>query len=483
MGSTVMFRGLRARLVLSYLVIIVVCLALVGLAALVLLRGYQRGLIYGRLSDRAVMSAVATSQALLRGGSPQEVVDRLAQQLNRGDDVATTSVYLVDLDGRVVARGGEPVDSRALKRLADQALGPRALPLRGELQLDAGQRLLYVAESVRASGNGQFSATHVLIIAESYRPMRLALGDLLPRLLWSGAIAFVVSLVLAALLAYSISRPLNRIAQAAEEVAGGSYEQRLQISAPTEIERLVISFNEMARQVQATLQSQQDLVANVSHELKTPLTSIQGYSQALLDGTASDAAAQERAAVIIHEEAGRMRRLVDELLELARLESGEVGLAREPLDMADLVRDCATRFSAVASKAGSILEAHAPSTLMVAGDSDRLSQVLGNLVDNALKHSRDARGGGRVLIRGECREEWVLCAVTDNGPGIPAEELSRVFERFYQVEKSRVRRGGGAGLGLAIAREIVEGHGGRLVAESVEGLGTRFTMELPSYRP
>ena len=219
----------------------------------------------------------------------------------------------------------------------------------------------------------------------------------------------------------------------------------------------------------------------VSHELKTPLTSIQGYSQALLDGTANEAATQARAAVIIHEETGRMRRLVDELLELARLESGQVHLAREPVDMADLVRDCAARFSALAEKSGCTLEAEVPPTLLIMGDSDRLSQVLGNLVDNALRHSRDAKDGGRVTLSGECRNEWVLCSVTDNGPGIPAVELSRIFERFYQVEKSRVRRGRGAGLGLAIAREIVEGHGGRIAAESVEGLGTRLTMELPAH--
>ena len=335
---------------------------------------------------------------------------------------------------------------------------------------------------MRASEEGQLSVAHVLIVAEPYRPMRLALGDLLPRLLWSGALALVVSMGLAALLAYSITRPLDRIAHAAEEVAAGNYEQRLQISRPKEIARLVTSFNRMARQVQATLQSQQDLVANVSHELKTPLTSIQGYSQALLDGTARDAAAQHRAATIIHEETGRMRRLVDELLELARLESGQVHLARERVDMAELVRDSAARFAGVAEKTGGALDTQVPSTLPVMGDLDRLSQVLGNLVDNALKHSRDAGEGGRVLISGETRGEWVLCSVTDNGPGIPAEELPRIFERFYQVEKSRVRRGGGAGLGLAIAREIVEGHGGCLLAESVEGLGTRITMKLPGRR-
>ena len=476
-----MFRGLQARLILSYLVIIVVCLALVGLAAMVMLRSYQRNLVYARLSDRSVVAAAFTDQLLHRGASPQEVTERLAQQMNRGN-ASSVAIYLVDLEDGVMARSGGVVESAALERIADRVADPRAVPLRGELRLDSGKRLLYVAEPVRATENAQASVSLMLVIAESYRPMRLAVGDLLPRLLWSGAIALVVSLGLAALLAYSISRPLERIAQAAEDVAGGSFEQRLQISAPREIARLASSFNWMTQQVQAILQSQQDLVANVSHELKTPLTSIQGYSQALLDGTASDSSAQERAALVIHEEAVRMRCLVDELLDLARLESRQVRLAHEPVNMADLVRDCATRFSAAAEKAGTTLEVHVPSTLPVVGDGERLSQVLGNLVDNALKHSRNVRDGGRVLISGELCEEWVLCSVTDNGPGIPAEELPRIFERFYQVEKSRVRRGGGAGLGLAIAHEIVVGHGGHIVAESAEGLGTRFTIELPAHQ-
>jgi len=474
-----MFKSLKARLVFSYVVIIVVCLALVGLAALVLLRGYQRNLVYSRLSDRSVVAAAFTTQSLRRGASAQETIERLAEQSNRGD-APSVSIYLVDLDGRVLFGSGDPVESFALERLVNQAPASRAVPVRGELRLDAGERLLYVAEPLRGSEDGQAAMSHMLVMAEQYRPMRLALGDLLPRLLWSGAIAFAVSLGLAALLAYSISHPLDRIARAAEDVASGSYEQRLQMTTPTEIARLTTSFNRMARQVQATLRSQQDLVANVSHELKTPLTSIQGYSQALLDGTASDAATRKRAAVIIHEEAGRMRRLVDELLELSRLESGQVHLANELVDMAELVRDCAARFSAVAETIGGALEVHVPSTLPVMGDADRLSQVLGNLVDNALKHSRDAREGGRVSLRGERRDEWVLCSVTDNGPGIPATELPRIFERFYQAEKSRVRRGDGAGLGLAIAHEIVEAHGGRIFAESVEGLGTRFTIELPA---
>jgi signal transduction histidine kinase len=282
-------------------------------------------------------------------------------------------------------------------------------------------------------------------------------------------------------MAYSIARPLDRIAQAAEEIAAGNYDQQLDISTPTEVARLAMSFNSMSRRVKATLLSQRDLVANVSHELKTPLTSIQGFSQALLDGTASDVAAQERAASIIHEEAGRLRRLVDELLDLARLEAGEVTLAHEPVHLAELLQDCAARFAPQLELGGVVLEVDAsPSLSPVAGDRDRLGQVFVNLVDNALKHAGNVPGGGRVMVRASEKDGRVTCSVMDNGPGIPADDLSRVFERFYRVDKSRARRKSGVGLGLAIAREIVQAHGGQIGVESVEGLGTRFTVVLPA---
>ncbi len=474
-----MLKSLQARLSLSYVGIILVCLIVIGLAAVALLRGYQRNLAHSRLSDRAVLAAVYTTQLLRRGASPQEAVDRLAQQSNRGD-AAPTSIYLIDSTGHLIASIGELVDELAFRRWVGPAASLSDLPARGELRVDAGKRLLYVVEPVPNLADGEQTASDLLVLAELYRPMRSALGDLLPRLAWSGVIAFAVSLALAGLLAHSISRPLEQIARAAEEVADGNYRQELEISAPVEVAMLATSFTSMAHQVRATLQSQRDLVANISHELKTPLTSIQGFSQAMLDGTASDAQAQQRAAAVIHEEAGRMRCLVDDLLELARLESGQAHMAREPVDMADLLRECSARFAPMAHEFGSALETDVPSSLpLITGDPDRLSQVLGNLVNNALTHAHGAEHGPRVVIRGESREGWVVCSVTDNGPGIPTDELSRIFERFYQVERSRERRDGGAGLGLAIAREIVEGHGGHIRAESVQGLGARVTLELP----
>ena len=475
-----MFKSLQARLILSYVIVIFVCLVLVGLAALLLLRGYQRNLIYTRLTDRAALAAGLTSQMLRRGTSPQDAMERLAKQMNR-EGTPPISVALLDLSGQVVAGNRAKLEQLSLGSVTEQLVRPQSSPVRGEQRLAAGDRLLYVTEAVRPPiGEAPRSATHILILGEFYRPLRLAFGDLFPRLMWAGAIALALSVIVAAVMAFSIARPLERIALAAEEVAAGNYDQELNIEVPVEVARLASSFSSMARQVQATLRSQQDLVANVSHELKTPLTSIQGFSQALLDGTASEPPARERAATIIYTEAGRMRRLVDDLLDLAQLEAGQVVLARDEVDMGQLLRDCVARLGPQSEQTGSTLLLEVPPSLApVVGDADRLDQVFANLVDNALKHVRNAPDGGQVMIQAAENEQSIVCSVADDGPGIPNQDLPRIFERFYQVDKSRVRRESGAGLGLAIAQEIVEAHGGRIRAESVEGLGTRFTVELP----
>jgi two-component system OmpR family sensor kinase len=475
-----MFKSLQARLILSYVVIILVCLVLVGLAALVLLRGYQRELTFTRLADRSTLAARLIADSLRRGQPPLRTVQRLGQTMSRAGEFPI-AVYLLDPAGHVVTGTNDRLAGLRLEDLALTQLPLEDWPIRGE-HLAAWGRLLYVAEPVFTLGeDGQRAPSHVLLLAEPYRPVRAVLGDLLRRLLWAGVVALAASIVIAGLMAYSIARPLDRIARATEEIAAGNYDHQLDISTPTEVARLAGSFNSMALQVKAALLSQRDLIANVSHDLKTPLTSIQGFSQALLDGTASDEDARQRALTIVHGEAGRMRRLVDDLLDLARLEGGQVTLAREPVDMGGLLQSCAARLAPQSEEAGVALVVElAPALPSVVGDADRMGQVFANLVDNALKHAGQSSGEGRVVLRAEPQDGTVVCSVTDNGPGIPPEDLSRIFERFYQVDKSRSPRRSGAGLGLAIAQEIVHAHGGQILAESVEGLGTRFTVELPT---
>jgi signal transduction histidine kinase len=236
------------------------------------------------------------------------------------------------------------------------------------------------------------------------------------------------------------------------------------------------ALNRMAQQVQATQQGQREFLANVSHELKTPLTSIQGFAQALLDGTADSPAVTERSAGIIYSEAERMRRLVEGLLDLARLEAGAPALRLAPLDLRAHLAATLERFGPRAQAAGVTLVSALPAALPpLTADGDRLAQVFNNLLDNALQHTP---AGGQVTLSAVAAGREVVVAVSDTGPGIPPADLGRIFERFYQVDKSRARPGG-VGLGLAISREIVAAHGGRLEVQSVVGQGTTFTVRLP----
>jgi signal transduction histidine kinase len=272
--------------------------------------------------------------------------------------------------------------------------------------------------------------------------------------------------------------PLQALAAGARAVARGEYGHTVPVGGPVEVRELATTFNRMSQQVRAGQQAQRDFVANVSHELRTPLTSIQGFSQAILDGAAGEPQAVAHAAGIIHAEAQRLRRMADDLLELARLDAGQITLRREPVELAALLRACAERLEPRAREAGVALALELPAGLPgVIGDGDRLAQVFTNLLDNALQHTP---AGGQVTLSAAAATGGVVVRVRDSGRGIPADDLARIFERFYQVDKSRRRAQGGAGLGLAIVRELVQAHGGTVSAESAEGLGTTFLVTLPA---
>jgi two-component system sensor histidine kinase ResE len=234
----------------------------------------------------------------------------------------------------------------------------------------------------------------------------------------------------------------------------------------------------MSRQVKLSQQRLRDFVADVSHQLKSPLTSIRGFAQAILDGTAGDYDTRLRAAQVIEDEFKRMIRQVDGLLELSRMQSGQIQMAREPVDIKELLEHCRDIFAIRAEEKGVLLlKTDAVPLAPVIGDIDRLEQVFSNLLDNALKHSPL---GGEVSITGRQTTAGAIeITVADSGLGIPSEQLPYVFERFYQVGEVRT----GVGLGLAIAREIVLAHGGKIEAKSPPGQGAEFTVVLPTSTP
>lgn len=219
-----------------------------------------------------------------------------------------------------------------------------------------------------------------------------------------------------------------------------------------------------------------DFVANVSHELRTPLASIKGYSETLLDGGMDDKETLKEFLRIIDRHATRMARLIDDLLVLSRLESHQMPIVASPMDIKELVHATATGFEKQARDKGIVLSMEIPDRLpRVLGDRDRLEQVVVNLLDNAIKYTTT---GGSVSVSACKNGADVRVDIVDTGIGIPKDDIPRIFERFYRVDKARSRELGGTGLGLAIVKHIIQGHNGRLQVDSIPGKGSTFSFFL-----
>lgn len=288
----------------------------------------------------------------------------------------------------------------------------------------------------------------------------------------SGVIAGIISLVVVFFLSRGLTSPLREMVAATEAMARGDFSRRVTATSHDEVGTLARSFNQMAAELAETDRLRRDLVANVSHELRTPITALQAVLENIVDGVA--APDPETFATMLSQ-VERLGRLVQQLLDLSRLESGTLALDRRQFEIEPML-ELALRESRL--HAGSIVLATeiVPRPFLIEADAERLHQVVANLVENAMRHSpRD----GRVLVRAIAMADGACLEVIDEGPGIPDAEAIRVFERFYRADSARSSRDGGAGLGLAIARWIVELHGGEIRAERHEPHGCRMVVRIP----
>lgn len=296
-------------------------------------------------------------------------------------------------------------------------------------------------------------------------------------LLQAGLLAAGLGVILGIVIARSMSGPLSRLAAAARSISRGELHQRVSVEGAHEVAELARAFNEMAAELERAEQLRQNMVADVAHELRTPLSVIRGNLRAILD----DVYPLDKAEVAaVYDETLMLARLVDDLRDLANAEAGQIRLERVPIDVAATIEAAVGAFVERANQDGVELVIDAEADLPPAcGDAARVIQIIRNLVDNALRHTP---AGGRVLITAQ-REprdaHFVRICVRDTGSGIAPEQLAHVFDRFWRADTSRCRERGGSGLGLAVAKQLVELQGGRIWAESTEGLGSCFSFSLP----
>ena len=301
-------------------------------------------------------------------------------------------------------------------------------------------------------------------------------ASLLRGLLIAAGVALVAAIAVSAFVAGRIVQPVRRLATASRRLAEGRYMERVPAGQTDELGELAQSFNDMAAELEAVERRRLELVGDVAHELRTPLATLQGNIEGLLDGVVP---ASPETWAKLDDEVGRLRRLVDDLQELSRSEARQIPLRVEPLDPSDVVAAAVERVGGSFEEKSIAFETEVPPRLpRMRADRDRAIQVLTNLLSNALRYTP---AQGSVRMSADATDGAVRFAVTDSGMGIAPEDLPRVFERFYRTDKSRSRAVGGSGIGLTISRALVEAMGGRIWAESPgPGLGATFSFELPT---
>lgn len=298
--------------------------------------------------------------------------------------------------------------------------------------------------------------------------------------------AAILALVIGVLLARTLTRPLRALTEATEKMAGGELNQQVTVNSKDEIGELADSFNRMSREVAKANQLRKQMTADIAHDLRTPLTVIAGYIESMRDG---DLAPTPERLDSIYAEIERLQRLVADLRLLAVTDAGELRLNLAPVNVASLLERVAASFKLAAEQKGTSLSVQVDSTLPdISADESRLDRVLSNLVGNAIRHTPE---GGAISITAQAsistfilatrQNKSVLISVEDTGEGIPPADLPHIFDRFYRADKSRTGEdGASSGLGLAIAKALVEAHGGRIWVESEEGRGTKMKMDFPT---
>jgi signal transduction histidine kinase len=296
------------------------------------------------------------------------------------------------------------------------------------------------------------------------------------RTLWIATLAALgVALVIGGLLFRSITAPLRELTTATESVAEGDLSARAPVRGQDEVAQLAAAFNQMAESLDRMEEARRNQTADIAHELRTPLTVIQGTLEAMLDGVYPTDQENLRAALA---QTRTLSRLIEDLRILALADAGRLNLHKTTLDTAFFLQKTVESHRLQAQEKGLRLTLEASPTLpSVWADRDRLSQVMGNLLSNAFQYTP---GGGRVTVQAQENDQAIVVSVIDDGPGVAPEQLDRIFERFWRADPARQRKTGGSGLGLSIARYIVEAHGGCIWAEETPGGGLTVAFSLPS---
>jgi signal transduction histidine kinase len=479
--SSVLF-SLQSKLMLAFALVVLAALAFAGSVFVFLRRDEQE--------DQAIEHVIAASPGiysefnfLQRRGDPWT---ELATFVDAASDEQDVRILLVDLtDGTVVA---DSEDELALEQVVinEDIQASFEQPVPGQPYISwhpsgPGSDLILVSAlpSRLREVSLRGAEPYWVVFAVPQNTVTRAWLDLLPSLGVAAAIAVPLSAVLAMLIAAYITRPLTQLTHASQRIAEGHFDVEVSVDRSDEVGRLAKAFTSMAHRVGEAQSQMRALVANVSHDLKTPLTSILGFAQALRDGRASDDADTRRMGQVIYEEASRLTTRLNDLLYLSEIEAGQAVLQRDEIDLHKLVESAVRRIESAVAARNVALRSELNGAVVVSADGAKLERAVENLLDNARKYTPS---GGEIAVRTFAEPGAACVEVANTADDLEADELPRLFDRFYRRERARsgdeTAGVSGSGLGLTIARDLVELHGGALSAGLQNG-HIVFTARLP----
>lgn len=465
------------RLFWSLVLVAVTTLTIGGVAGAVLIR-------------RSVDESIRTEFARQAVATARIIQSRFADDIQLGPDRASDAGTdrpvegLADVLALVSAIGGHDYVEAAVLNAQGQIINlgdaPRVLLSQVPAGVDLTQRYIFDADvdggSVAAIAQPfrlERRGTLVVVIGTDLE--LIPWTDVVVRFAWAVGLGVLLAALLAAALARRLARRVKPLREVSQHIADGDFAARVAITGSDEITEVAEAFNEMATQLEAARTREREFLVSVSHDLRTPLTTIAGYAEAMQEGRV-DAADLDRVASVLGTESGRLRRLVEDLMLLSRIEAREFGLRPEPVDLTAHLKGVFEGFRDRADTAKVVLDADLEPIGIVQIDPDRVAQIVGNLMENALRYTPEA---GKVTLGLSSVAGGVRISVTDTGPGIDSADLPHIFERLYVTARYRPVRPEGSGLGLSIVRELVDAMGGVTDVASELGSGTSIAVTLP----
>jgi two-component system phosphate regulon sensor histidine kinase PhoR len=478
-------RTIRSKITSTYIAVSAIVIILFATVSTVEIERYYFDRLLSELKAQTGLLTSFLKQASATAEQRKSVAPILTT-LSSSNQIRIT---LVDSDGRVLYESSLP-DS-LLNTMENHATRPEITQAWHEglghnvrFSTTTDSDMIYVARraELEQDGSTPFPKLSIVRVGIAMNDFNETVAAIRLRVFLAALVVFIVGLLISRIVANRLSRPLVEIARIVEEIKAGHLERKLPVRSDDEVGRLAGLINEMTDKLTSDIEQLKKLervrsqfLGNVSHELRTPIFSLKGFLETLLEGALDDQAVNKRFVERAYHQATRLDALLSDLIDISRIESGDMKMSFRYFELDAFLRQVKEDFSYEAEKKRQSISVVGGDHRIVYGDKDLLRQAIGNIIDNALKYSPE---GSSITVSVEEKPLHVTVKISDNGPGIAAEHLPRIFERFYRVDQDRSREVGGTGLGLAIVKHIIEAHGSKVLVFSEVGKGTTFEFDV-----